>query len=190
MASTTKPPEIKPPENVADLHMPIPAGARPPQHEKGFPVLKLPKRGEDLFEGRQYELSPVARAYIEETWGFVLPRVVECLHKKRPPMRYAMHALNLETGEARWSVSEEPATEATFSAWMANSKLQPFTLNLEFIAEREHASKGSHKAREYAEKDFNELSKSAKEKITKIPREKPIAIPVITETNVLALLNL
>lgn len=169
--------------------IPIPNHIRPP-YEEGFPVLRLPKKGEDLMEGRQYELSPTARAYIDETWGLVLPRVVECLFKKRPGTRIATLTTNLETGESKWNVMIDPPRASTFRAWMTNGKIHKFTLDCAWLAEREHEMNGSHKARDYAEKDLADLPKSTLEKLARKPREKKEAVPAFNADNILNLLKL
>lgn len=148
------------------------------EREKGVPVLRLPAKGTDLQEGRQYELDPIARAYVLETYGLLLPKIVECLFKKTPPMRYATHALNLETGEARWSVIEQDGREATFRCFMTINRIEKFCLDLENLhAARSRLAK-SHKADEIAERDEVEQKSSRK-------REKK-PVPVI---DVLALLG-
>lgn len=128
-----------------------PLDRRPPELEKGFPVLKLPSKGEDLLEGRQYQLTALARITVQEVYCLSLPKIVECVFKTRPPMRYATHALNLLTGEAKWSVMELPAQEATFRAFFKHKNIELFTLDLVKLHELEANYKDSHKVRELEE---------------------------------------
>ena len=178
-------------------HIPIPNSERPP-YEEGFPVLELPARGEDLMEGRQYELSPLARSYIDETWGMSLPRIIECLFKKRPSTRVATHTLNRETGEAKWSVLEDQGHPATFKAMTAQMKPFLFQLDLVWLAGREHETKDSHKVSAYEDKDFKSLSKRQQNDVLGISnatgrpkgsRSKSVA-SMLTEDNILSLLKL
>ena len=173
----------------------LPNSIRPPtlEESEGYPVLRLPKHGTELKEGRQYELTPSARAVVYEQHGIVLPRVVECLHKQRPAMRYATHALNLETGEAKWSVMEQERQEPTFRAWLSLGKIHRFTLDLEDLSERALQASGSHKAKELEEMDERDLPKWQREKLTKSrepKKERTSKVSSAPTIDVLSLLNL
>ena len=130
------------------------------ESEKGVPVLKLPKRGEDLVEGRQYYLDPVARATAKEEYGLALPREIECIRRKHPATRITSHNENLETGVTKITVMECPAQSATFRAFLKKDKIEVFTLDLKRISELRQFYADSHKAAELELEELNEAKKS------------------------------
>lgn len=81
----------------------------------GFKPLCLPERGEDLQEGRQYVLTPLARLILVEEFGLAgLPRVVECIHRRVFATRLTTVSENLETKVSKTSVIDLPAQDASF----------------------------------------------------------------------------
>lgn len=101
----------------------------------GFKPLPLPSRGEDLYPGRQYYLSPIARTLIDEVFGIRgLPSIVECLHKRVPPTRMTVTSENLETGATRTQVTILDSQDATFR--VQGGIGSKFTIDLAVLAER------------------------------------------------------
>src|SRR5690606_26286682 len=107
--------------------------------QEGFKPLPLPRKGEDLEQGRQYMLSPLARLIIDEVFGYRgVPTYVECLRKKVARTRITTTTENLETGEVKTSSMELEAQVETFRAFMAYKRVLKFSIDLE----RLHSSEG------------------------------------------------
>jgi len=124
---------------------------RPPVVERGFPVLKLPIRGDMLLEGRQYYMSPVARAHVKEVWGVDAPKTVECVRKRQPATRITTVSENLETGEVRKTEIVQHAHDPIFRAFNGHRKIFKFSFSCELLHEEEAKYRGSHVAREIEE---------------------------------------
>jgi len=142
------------------------------ERERGVPVLKLPKKGADLLEGRQYFLCPIARATIKETYGLVLPKTVECTRRKHPATRITSVNENLETGESKTTVMECPAVSATFRCFISLNNIKVFTLDLEKIAELHQFYAESHLAAEL------ELEELQAEKKVRSPKARTVSAPI------------
>jgi hypothetical protein len=142
------------------------------EREKGIPVLKLPKKGADLLEGRQYYLCPIARATVKEEYGLVLPKTVECTRRKHPAREITTIAKNLETGEVKTTTMIDPAVSATFRCFISLNNIKVFTLDLEKIAALHQFYADSHKAAELELEELNEAKKSH------TPRAKKSVAPI------------
>jgi hypothetical protein len=142
------------------------------EREKGIPILKLPKRGADLLEGRQYYLCPISRATVKETYGLVLPKTVECIKRKHPAREITTIAKNLETGEVKTTVMIDPAVEATFRCFISLNNIKVFTLDLEKISSLRQFYADSHLAAEL------ELEEIQAEKKSHAPKAKKSVAPI------------
>ena len=129
----------------------------------GFKPLPLPEKGEDLQQGRQYMLDPVARGAIEDMYGMAgVPAIIECLLAKRPATRIDSTSTNLETGEVR--ISQPiflPCQHETFRAFQAHKRHLKFTIDLARVHEMRPFYAKAHKV-------SNRAPAQAREKVSKV----------------------
>ncbi len=129
----------------------------------GYKPLPLPPRGEDLYEGRQYYLSPIARLTIEEVYGLRgIPSFVECTRKKTPAQLIEIITTNLETKESKYRAETTAPKLATFRAFIKLGMVHQFTIDLEKVHSLREFYDKSHKVSDYEETD--ELKKPRSEK--------------------------
>lgn len=82
---------------------------------EGYKPLLLPLSGEDLLEGRQYALTPLARSIAMELSGKAdIPTVVECLYRRVAATEIVSTTTNLETGTVKTQKIVLAAQAATF----------------------------------------------------------------------------
>jgi hypothetical protein len=87
---------------------------------EGYKPQILPERGEDLMEGRQYALTPLARLVLEREYGYGgLPTVLECLLRKVCRTTITTHTFNHETRKHKVSRLRLDPQEETFRAFTA-----------------------------------------------------------------------
>jgi hypothetical protein len=103
---------------------------RIPKDDIAFVPLKLPKTGEELLEGRQYEIDPVARAVIIEKYGIRPPRFVECIRTKQPERTVTTITEYADQRPRRVSTVQIPAQDETFRAFFKYKKTALFTIDL------------------------------------------------------------
>lgn len=112
----------------------------------GYKPMVLPAKGEDLLEGRQYLLTPLARLILQEEYGIRgVPTVVECTKRKVAATRMETTSTNLETGEVRKSLVVLEPQRATFRAFMALKRVIRFELDIAKLEEFAPMYDKSHK---------------------------------------------
>jgi hypothetical protein len=85
---------------------------------EGYRPLVLPERGEDLLEGRQYALTPLARLVLEREFGLAnVPTVVECILRKVAKTTLITRTFNHELRTRTVSRIRLPAQQETFRAY-------------------------------------------------------------------------
>jgi len=81
----------------------------------GFRPLPLPATGEELLEGRQYALTPLARLILREEYGLSgVATIVECISRKVAHTTITSTTFNHETKETTVRVMEVEPQPATF----------------------------------------------------------------------------
>lgn len=112
----------------------------------GYRPLALPLTGEELIEGRQYALTPLARLILREEYGLAgIPTVVECLHKKVAKTTITTSTLNHETNEVKVSVMQLEAQPASFRVFLAVGRILKFELDIAKLEEFAPFYDKSHK---------------------------------------------
>ena len=104
-----------------------------PYEEGALTPLKLPKDGEELLPGRQYEIDPVARAFIINHYGIITPRFVECIKSASPARRVTITTEYADGRPTRTTHQDIPAQDATFRAFYKYKRIALFTLDLTVI---------------------------------------------------------
>ncbi len=102
--------------------------------EPNYGPLRLPARGDELQEGRQYLLDELASAYLRDR-GIVAPTIVECISRRYYARRIETITTCLETDTVRVSVHIDPARDATFRYNAGRGRLALFTLICEELHE-------------------------------------------------------
>lgn len=109
----------------------------------GFRPLPLPLTGEELLEGRQYCLTPLARLVIREEFGIAgIPTVVVCTRRKVARTTITTVTFNHETKASITRVQELEAQDACFRP---SNSAKPFTIDLTKLEERAPFHNNSHK---------------------------------------------
>lgn len=112
----------------------------------GYRPLLLPVKGEELLEGRQYALTPLARLILSEHYGIRgVPTIVECTKRKVAATRLETTCTNLETGEIKKSVVTIEPQRATFRAFIKFRSVMRFELEIAKLEELEPFYNNSHK---------------------------------------------
>ncbi len=102
--------------------------------EPNYGPLNLPSRGDDLCEGRQYQLDTVATSYLKEQ-GITSPLVVECISRRYFARRIETITTNLETGIITKSEHIDEARPATFRVSAGRGRFLLFSLPCEELHE-------------------------------------------------------
>lgn len=111
-----------------------------------FGPLVLPEKGEDLLEGYQYLLTPLARDMLSNIYGYRgLPTVVECIRRRVAATCIRSLTENLETGEQRWTVMDLDHQDATFRVRTGGLRPIIFTIDLAEMARRAPVYMETHK---------------------------------------------
>lgn len=112
----------------------------------GYKPLLLPEKAEDLLEGRQYALTPLARLILDEVYGLRgVPTIVECLHRKIAKTRVTTRTENLETGEIKEGITILSEQKATFKAFLGFKRVVKFELDLIKMGELAPYYNSSHR---------------------------------------------
>ena len=117
-----------------------------PKTDLAFVPLSLPKDGEDLISGRQYEIDPVARAVIYNHYGVKTPRFVECINAKSPGRTVTIHTEYADKRPTKDIVHVYPEVDATFRAFFKYKKTAVFTLDLTVVEYQRQFYKEAHLA--------------------------------------------
>jgi hypothetical protein len=146
-----------------------------PRDDIPFIPLKLPKDGEDLIPGRQYEIDSVARAVIFNHFGIVTPKFVECIRSKLPARKVTISVEYADGRPSKTTSYEEPPQEATFRAFYKYKRIANFTLDLTVV---EFQRQFYQDAPLEVEEDEDE---TPKKKSTKEKKERPIKMAISTD---------
>jgi len=104
-----------------------------PRSDLAFVPLKLPKTGEELLEGRQYEIDPVARAVIFDKFGIRPPKFVECIHSKSCQRTVTSVTTYADGRPSVTSVMEIPGRQETFRAFYKYKRVAVFQCDLAVV---------------------------------------------------------
>lgn len=154
----------------------------------GFRPLRLPLRGEDLQPGRQYYLSPVARAIIDEVFGIRgLPSIIECLRCRVAKTRMTVTTFNYETGKEVTKVTELDGQDAAFH--VRGGIVNKFTLDLVEVAKRQEMYEKKtddsffgiihRKRKRYEDDDERPKSKSYSRGVNGAPLAKKVDLSIL-----------
>ena len=142
-----------------------------PKTDLAFVPLSLPKDGEDLISGRQYEIDPVARAVIYNHYGVKTPRFVECINAKSPGRTVTIHTEYADKRPTKDIVHVYPEVDATFRAFFKYKKIAKFTLDLTVVEYQRQFYKEAHLAPDLEDDEdserYNERNASPKVRIGK-----------------------
>lgn len=133
------------------------------KEENLYRPLHLPAKGEDLQEGRQYILDPIARAIIVDTYGLQPPREIVCLSRKYSARTIKTITTYHETQEVVTHEHVDEGRPPLFRAFMALNRIQKFTLDMEKIEALKPFYVDSPKV-----KDFEQEEKTHKPRSNKV----------------------
>jgi len=112
----------------------------------GFRPMVLPDSGEELLEGRQYVLTPLARVILLEAYGLGnIPTIVECVHRKIAATIVLTRTINLETGQVSKSRLKLQPQAASFRAFLQKGRVVRFELDIKKLDELAPFYSDSHK---------------------------------------------
>lgn len=146
-----------------------------PRDDLAFVPLKLPKDGEDLLPGRQYEIDPVARAVIFNHFGIITPKFVECIRCKLPARKITMTVEYADGRPSKTTSYEEPSQEATFRAFYKYKRIAVFTVDLTVVEFQRQFYQDA--PLEVAEDE----DETPKKKSTREKKERPIKMTISTD---------
>lgn len=131
--------------------------------------LILPERGEDLLEGRQYILSPLARDMLYKVYNQRgVPQIIECIRRKVAKTRIATLTQTYGTDEKsgleviksqQWHVLELDAQEATFRCSMGWYNPLVFCIDLEDMYDRASTYAETHVIPDSLVEEWSEYTK-------------------------------
>ena len=113
--------------------------------------LDLPHRGELLQPGYQYHIPPLARAMVRDEYGFYIPEVCVCLHKKSGETIITTFTANVDEGTVLKTTQRNEARLATFYFY-AHARKTLFTLDCAIVHDAAQRLKDAEKVKEEHEK--------------------------------------
>jgi len=134
------------------------------KEENPYAPLHLPKKGEDLQEGRQYILDPVARTIIVDVYGIQPPREIVCLSRKYSSRTIKTITTYHETQEVVTHEHVDEGRPPLFRAFMALNRIQKFTLDIEKVEQMRPFYKDSPKVNDFEQEEKTHKTKSTKVK--------------------------
>jgi hypothetical protein len=113
--------------------------------------LDLPHRGELLQPGYQYIIPPIARAMVRDEYGFQIPEVCICMHKKTGETIITTIVANVDEATVTSTTTRNEARSATFYFY-ARHKKTLFTLDCERVHDAVLRTRDAEKVKEEHEK--------------------------------------
>jgi len=113
--------------------------------------LDLPHRGELLQPGYQYRIPPLARAMVRDEYGFQIPEVCICLHKKSSETIITTFIANVDEGTVLETTQRNEARLATFYFY-SHARKTLFTLDCAVVHDAEQRRRDAEKVKEAHEK--------------------------------------
>ena len=126
--------------------------------------LDLPHRGELLQPGYQYHIPPIARAMVRDEYGFQIPEVCICMHKKAGETIITTIVANVDEGTVYESVQRNEARPATFYFY-ARGKKTLFTLDCVAVHDAVQRRRDAEKVRDENETKAPKAPKAKKPEV-------------------------
>ena len=121
--------------------------------------LDLPHTGSLLQPGYQYIIPPLARAMVRDEYGFQIPEVCVCMHKKTGEIVVTTIVANVDEATVNVTTQRCEARTATFYFY-ARHKKTLFTLDCERVRDAILRNRDAEKVKEEHEKSAPKQKKA------------------------------